>query len=346
MESQHRILKIICVLIILGLLSCQGTSIPQNSLTVLSPSIPTRTVSPTEPVRSPTQTATPFPTRTIEPSSTSTSTSTLTATSTLPPPVRFAVIGDYGLAGENEQAVAEMVLSWKPDFILTAGDNNYPNGAADTIDENIGQYYHSYIFPYAGKYGLGAERNRFFPAMGNHDWNTASGQAYLDYFNLPGNERYYDFTWGPVHIFVLDSDWREPDGVGKSSAQAAWLKKSLADSLLSWKIVIMHHPPYSSGYHGATDWMRWPFAEWGADAVLSGHDHTYERLEVEGGLYFVNGLGGASRYVFLFQQAGSLARFNQTYGAMLVEAMPEEINFSFFAVPGEIIDSYTLTALR
>jgi tartrate-resistant acid phosphatase type 5 len=67
--------------------------------------------------------------------------------------VRFAAIGDYGLAGNNELAVANLVKSWNPDFIVTLGDNNYPLGADSTIDQNIGQYYHDYIYPYKGNYG-------------------------------------------------------------------------------------------------------------------------------------------------------------------------------------------------
>jgi len=261
-------------------------------------------------------------------------------------PVRFAVIGDYGSAGKGEQEVASLILSWEPDFILTTGDNNYPNGTAQTIDENIGQYFHSYISPYLGEFGSGADENRFFPSLGNHDWKTTSADPYLDYFSLPGNERYYDFIWGPLHLFALDSDSHEPDGVGKSSVQAAWLKEALTASPELWNIVFFHHPPYSSGRHGDTNWMQWPFQEWGADVVLSGHDHTYERLDVDSVLYFVVGLGGASRYDFSSPKPGSQMRYNQAYGAMLVDATAEMITFSFYAVTGELIDTYSLTAGR
>ncbi len=84
--------------------------------------------------------------------------------------VRFAVIGDFGQAGQPEQDVANLVKSWDPDLIITVGDNNYPVGAATTIDQNIGQYYHDFIYPYMGAYGAGATANRFFPSLGNHDW--------------------------------------------------------------------------------------------------------------------------------------------------------------------------------
>src|SRR5437879_11980813 len=65
-------------------------------------------------------------------------------------PAHFAVIGSYGLAGQPELNVAKLVSSWNPDFVLTAGNNNYPSGAASTIDANIGQSYHSYIRPDPG----------------------------------------------------------------------------------------------------------------------------------------------------------------------------------------------------
>ncbi len=87
----------------------------------------------------------------------------------------------------------------------------------------------------------------FFPTLGNHDWYTNDAQPYLDYFTLPGNERYYDFVWGPVHFFALDSDEHEPDGVNAGSAQAAWLQQGLAASTSPWNIVYTHYPPYSSG---------------------------------------------------------------------------------------------------
>ena len=277
-----------------------------------------------------------IPAETVAPSAIS------SLTSTPETRLRFAVIGDYGLAGQAEADVAALVLSWQPDIILTTGDNNYPDGAADTIDANIGQYYHSYISPYKGDYGPGAEQNRFFPSLGNHDWNTDQAQAYFDYFELPGNERYYDFVLGPVHFFALDSDSREPDGVGRSSLQAGWLQERLAGSSTPWQIVFMHHPPYSSGLHGPVDWMRWPFAQWGADAVLAGHDHLYERLHTESGIYFINGLGGGPIYYFMDVDQNSVMRYNDDYGAMLVEASSQQITFQFITRAGQVIDELTL----
>ena len=285
------------------------------------------------------------PTGTSLPTGTSSPTETFTPTPTSPPQgVKFAVIGDFGLDGPAEADVAALVHGWQPDIVITVGDDNYPLGAAATIDANIGKYYHDYIFPYTGAYGSGAQVNRFFPTLGNHDWYTAGAQPYLDYFSLPGNERYYDFTWGPVHFFALDSDENEPDGVNAGSTQAAWLKQGLAASTSPWNIVYFHHAPYSSGSsHGSTAWMQWPFAAWGADAILAGHEHLYERLLVDGIPYFTNGAGGGSLYDFGTPLPESQFRYNANYGAMLGTVSETGMLFEFYNRTGKLIDSYRVT---
>lgn len=266
----------------------------------------------------------------------------LPSSTALPPLVRFAVIGDYGSGDQNAADVAALVKSWKPDFILTVGDNNYPYGSAKTIDANIGQFYHEFIHPYRGAYGQGADINRFFPTLGNHDWLADGAYPYLDYFTLPGNERYYDFVWGPLHLFAVDSDSHEPDGVDKNSTQAVWLQKELAESPARWKIIYLHHPPYVSGANGGVDWMAWPFEEWGADLVLAGHDHIYERVEVDGFPYLINGLGGGAIYALSTPVPGSLARYNQDYGALLVEASETGLMIQFITRNDQVVDTFQL----
>lgn len=261
--------------------------------------------------------------------------------------VRLAVVGDYGEAAQPEADVASLVNSWGVDYVVTLGDNNYPDGEANTIDENVGQYYQAYISPYLGTYGNGSpDENRFYPALGNHDWNTGSIQPYLDYFTLPGNERYYDVVLGPTHLFVLDSDEQEPDGYTADSIQAQWLQTQMAASTAPWKVVVLHHAPYSSGgNHGNNAALQWPFAVWGATAVLAGHEHTYERIQTEGIVYFVNGLGGRRRIHPMGRTAvtGSAVRYNQDYGAMLVTSDENCLNFTFYSRSEELIDSYTVT---
>ena len=189
----------------------------------------------------------------------------------LEPGLRFAVLGDFGLTGTLEADVAEMIDSQHVDVVITVGDNNYPIGGADTIDENIGQHYQQYIKPYTGSFGPGSpDRNRFWPSLGNHDWDICRGISnctlpYFDYFTLPNNERYYDVIEGPVHFFIIDSDDEEPDGVDPSSVQGQWLQNRLAASSARHKIVVLHHTPYTSANgNGPQPYMRWPFKDWGA----------------------------------------------------------------------------------
>src|SRR5438105_3897204 len=83
-----------------------------------------------------------------------------------------------------------------------------------------------------------------------------------------------------------DSDEHEPDGPTADAPQGGWLQRALAASTACFKVVYFHHPPYSSGNFEVPR-MRWPFKGWGADVVLAGHDHLYERFEVDGLPYFV-----------------------------------------------------------
>lgn len=301
-----------------------ATTLPATTVASSTPTLAAATTLPATPTPPASLTATPEP--------------TLTPNLAL----RFAVIGDFGEDGKPEADVAALVHGWAPDIVITVGDNNYPDGKAVTIDANVGQFYQDFIFPYIGKYGQGAAENRFFPTLGNHDWHTTGAKPYLDYFSLPGNERYYDFVRGPVHFFALDSDENEPDGVGSRTVQAAWLQEGLAGSTSTWNIVYFHYPPYSSGMHGSTSWMRWPFAAWGADAVLAGHDHTYERLSVDGIPYFVDGVGGNELYDFINILPESQFRFNADYGAMLVTATSTDLHFEFYSRSGTLIDQYEL----
>ena len=108
--------------------------------------------------------------------------------------ITFAVIGDYGKAGEPELNVSKMVDNWNPDFIITLGDNNYNEGELSTIKENISQYYCDYIYNPDAPEGYSCngrandeKLNRFFPAIGNHDYNSKDDIIpYLNFFSLPG----------------------------------------------------------------------------------------------------------------------------------------------------------------
>ena len=106
-------------------------------------------------------------------------------------------------------------------------------------------------------------------------------------------------------------------------------------------MVIDHHPPYSSdNKHGSTPALQWPFAEWGADVVLSGHAHTYERIRRDGIVYFVNGLGGAARYGFKPPVSGSVKRYNSNWGALKVTVNGDALDCEFRSVGGKPVDRF------
>lgn len=257
----------------------------------------------------------------------------------------FAVIGDFGKDNQNELDVSLLVKSWNPEFIVTVGDNNYPTGDYATIDNNVGKYYQEFIYPYTGSYGPGSTVNKFFPALGNHDVMTNGGQPYFDYFTLPNNERYYDFIEGGVHFFILNSNVSEPDGNYSTSIQGQWLQNKLASSAAIYKLVCLHHSPYSSDtMYGPEPFLQWPFQQWGATAVISGHSHSYERLIIGGFPYFVNGLGGVNTSIYGFGPPvpGSMVRYNADNGAMLVTANPDSLVFEFVTRTGLLIDRYVL----
>ncbi|MCW2275178.1 hypothetical protein M2321_002763 [Rhodoblastus acidophilus] len=266
--------------------------------------------------------------------------------------VRFAAFGDYGGNGSGVQAVANLVSNMNVDFVVTTGDNVYVNAP---IDEQIGRYYSNYIGNYVGAYGAGSAINRFFPTVGNHEYEDPAGGVnainYYNYFNLPDNERYYDFQMGSIHFFSLNNTQYEPDGYTANSTQAGWLQSGLAASDSAFNLVLGHYPPYSSGVeHGSQTSAKWPFEAWGATAVLSGHDHDYERIMRDDNSdgsslpYFVTGLGGAQRYAFNTPVAGSQVRYNANDGTMLIQASDATITFEFWSVAngGTLIDTYTI----
>lgn len=273
----------------------------------------------------------------------------------------IAVIGDYGDDDDNTRAVADLIKSWSPDAIVTTGDNDYSDGAFagtfEGLDLAVGQYFHEFIGDYMGESGPGGAVNRFFPTPGDHDWGDTCDDPsglddYLAYFTLPGgnsgNERYYDFRVGDIHFFSIHSlDGCEPDGVTEDSAQATWVRDAALASDAAFKIAYFHNPPYSSGarHIGRGAHMRWPFDEWGFDLVLSGDDHIYERVERDGVIYVVNGLGGVELHEFVETPVeDSLRRYADQFGALRLDVFDDRIIGCFFNVDGALIDTFTITA--
>lgn len=276
------------------------------------------------------------------------------------PSERLAGIGDLGTGEVGTSAVADLVAALVPDAVVSVGDNIYEPA---TYDDVVGANYQQWLGDYHGVHGPGSPSNRFFPAIGNHDtypWPGHDGVSdYLDFFTLPGSgtnstlssgtERYYDVRWGPLHLFVLDSNPHDTP----SSTQARWLKAGLQTSGLPFQVVVLHHSPYSSSpHHGSIARTRWPFERWGADLVLSGHDHDYERVvrDDDGDgrslTYAVNGLGGAEIYPFgsATPVPGSRVRYDDAFGAMTIDACDTNVRVAFTTTGGTVVDRFAIGA--
>jgi hypothetical protein len=273
---------------------------------------------------------------------------TVTVSDTPSDSVGFAIIGDYGDGGPKQAAVAEMIIDWSPDFVATVGDNVYWDGGYDRL---VAQFYWPFIGGYVGQWGTGPTVNSFYPALGNHDYTDASLDEYVDFFDLPGpgteslgtsgNERYYDVRRGPVHLFVINSNPEEPDGISATSAQAEWLRQGLAASDAPWQVVTLHHPPFASGT-GGTPTLRWPFEEWGADLVVAGHQHVYERLVIAALQYAISGLGVNNYDVDGEPEPESQVIYStDDAGALFIVACDNAMVAEYRALAGGTIDTFT-----
>lgn len=269
---------------------------------------------------------------------------------------RLAVIGDFGQDNNNEAAVASMIRNWddanRLDAVLTVGDNNYPSGSQSTVEGSVGKYYSYFMYPYKSYKnpplykGAPDSINRFFPATGNHDWMDGLNN-YLDYYagiKAPDGtpQHYYVKQFGPVGIFILDSMYPN------LQQQNTWLQQQLSQSTAAWKLVLFHHPPYSSGDHGNTQNMQQPYFAWGAHAVINGHDHDYERISKPLDTcshfpYMINGMGGAGTRAFPRLEQGSIIRYTSKYGAQLILGTPQQIQFQFISSDNIVQDTLVLT---
>ncbi|MDX2088392.1 MAG: metallophosphoesterase family protein [Kofleriaceae bacterium] len=194
-------------------------------------------------------------------------------------PIRFLAIGDSGGGGSDQYELREQMDTVPFDMIIHMGDVAYDNGTLQQFDDNV-----------FGVYGELFRNIPFYPVAGNHDHETQKGAPFRAVFNLPGEETYFSYDYGRVHFAAIDTEL--PYG-----PQIEWLDKDLAASKAPWKIVYLHHPPYSSGDHGSDVPLRKALApvveKHGVQLVLAGHDHHYERMKTQNGVdYIVSGGGG------------------------------------------------------
>lgn len=255
-------------------------------------------------------------------------------------PVKIAVVGDFGDPSPSPaDTVASLIKSWNVDAVVTTGDNNYPNGNLDDFQSHTYAHYVQFI-----------DKQMFFPTLGNHDWGYPDSNSYTadnlpssQYFSyLPENRRYYSVVLGNglVKIIVLDTDRREPDLAG----QGSFLQQELSTGE-PYKLVFTHEPPFSSCDGKDTSRSDFPYQEWGATALFSGHCHLYEHLVINGFNYVIQGAGGGGQTDnFGAIHPESVTRYNAAKGAVLVTADTQNLTVKFIDVNGTEIESFSIPA--
>jgi acid phosphatase type 7 len=245
----------------------------------------------------------------------------------------FVGAGDIGQCGGGQAASTASVLDRMPGTVFTLGDNAQGTGAAEE---------------YANCYGptWGRHLVRTLPTVGNHDWDVTGGGPYFAYFGAsagsPGRG-YYSVELGAWHVISLNSE----AAAGAGSAQYEWLKADLAASSADCTLVMWHRPLFSSGPNGGSSRMRdaWRLLQQhGAELVLSGHDHHYERFAPQdadgralatGIRAFVVGTGGYSLYWRASSVPNSEVFDSRTWGVLRLTLKAASYDWEFVPIAGQ-----------
>lgn len=246
--------------------------------------------------------------------------------------------GDIGECSRPAPRKTAALLDSIPGTVFTAGDNAYPNGAAED-------------FKYCYDPTWGRHRARTRPAAGNHEYLTGKGSPYFAYFGAaagPPGRGYYSYDLGAWHIVVINSSCGDIGGCEKGSKQETWLREDLASNAGRCTAAYWHHPMFSSGGHGGSPAARGLWNDLyaaGADVVINGHDHDYERFAPQdpsgardlarGIREFVVGTGGGHLVHFPGAPVpNSEARDDHTYGVLKLTLHPKSYEWQFVPVAG------------
>jgi acid phosphatase type 7 len=236
------------------------------------------------------------------------------------------------------RATARPLTKLDPVVVLTLGDNQYENGT-------LAKYRRSY----EPTWGRLEDRTR--PAPGNHEYRTPGAAGYFDYFGAAAGGRstgWYSFDVGAWHLIALNSECAKVGGCGEGSRQERWLRADLAAHPAACTLAYWHKPRFSSGLHGDdpayTAFWR-ALYEAGADVVLVGHDHDYERFAPQrpdgvadptrGIREFVVGTGGKTHYGFRTIRRNSQVRNTGTFGVLRLMLRPNGYDWRFLPEPGK-----------
>ncbi len=243
--------------------------------------------------------------------------------------VRFAVIGDTGSGTTKQRDVGNMMVKYRAlfpfEFVLMMGDNMYGGEDPKDFEKKFSEPYKALL----------DNQVKFYATLGNHDMPI---QVNYENFNMNGKE-YYRFKKGNVAFYSLNSNYMD-------KKQVKWLEDELAKDTSEWKICFFHHPPYSSAKaHGSDGQLREVvepiFLKYGVNVVLTGHDHVYERIKPQKGIYyFVSGAGGKLRSGDISETSQLTEKsYDRDLHFMLFEVAGDQMYFQAISRTGETIDS-------
>lgn len=246
-----------------------------------------------------------------------------------------AVYGDSRDGHEAHRRIVARILALKPALVFHSGDMVH-DGRSDEAWKSFDEI------------TAGLRRSaEFFPVHGNHE-NHAP--RFFAEFQLDPKKPWYSVDRFGVHFAVLDSE----SPFWKGTSQGTWLEKDLkaasAREDVRHIVVLLHRPIYGTGHHGPDDskvlapaLTPW-FKKYGVGAVFSGHDHLYERSQVDGITYVVAGGGGAPLYTEQEQPAATNQVFKSTYNFVALSVTPEGLLCEAFDDAGKPLDSFTVRA--
>ena len=245
--------------------------------------------------------------------------------------LKFAAIGDNGSGNREQYEVANQMAQFHGKFpfdrVIMLGDNIYGGqGASDLVKK--------FSEPYKALLDAGV---KFYASLGNHDEPTNRNYPL---WNM-GGEFYYTYAAKNVRFFALDSNKVD-------QKQLAWLENALKSAQEDWKICYFHHPLYSDGgTHGSAVDVRVVFeplfVTYGVNVVFAGHDHIYERITPQKGIYhFVEGASGQLRKGDAKPSAMNAKSFDQDMSFMLVEIDGDKMSFQTVSRTGATVDSGTI----
>jgi len=262
--------------------------------------------------------------------------------------------GDIASCGRTGDEATASLLEGINGTVATLGDNAYESGTALEFSDCYG--------PSWGRLSL---KPRTMPSVGNHEYYTAGASGYFGYFGdaasptEPGCKvnckGYYSYDLGSWHVVVLNSNCDKVGGCGAGSPQEVWLRNDLQDHPSACTAAYFHHPRFSSSGIGNNSAMG-PFwkalYEAGAEVVLNGHAHNYERFapqtpdgqldQAQGIREFVVGTGGRSlnKFVTPYQNNSEVRLTDDSfpagnYGVIKLTLYPTGYDWQFIPQTGQ-----------